>query len=134
MKNNFSPAVKEVLSIAREEAIRLESNHIGTGHLMLGLIKKKEDSFVAILGNGHAVPDLIKEIESGIPKDTEKTQLGVFGKLKFRLFRSSRARPALMLDRQAEKAIREGVAQANKAKSATVEPEHLILAISKLKA
>jgi ATP-dependent Clp protease ATP-binding subunit ClpC len=140
MTNNFSSAVKEVISLAREEAVRLGSAHIGTGHLKLGLIRKKESSFVAILGNGHAAPDLIKEIESGIQKEAEKTGsggvgLGVAGKSKFRLFKFSASRPVgLMLDRQAERAIRGSVAEANHAKSVTVEPEHLMLAISKIKA
>jgi ATP-dependent Clp protease ATP-binding subunit ClpC len=138
MINNFSSAVKEVISIAREEAIRLGSNHIGTGHFALGLIKKSEGSTLAILGNGRDLADLIRDVELGIQNETEKTGSGVAGlsvagKSKFRLFKFSASRPAgLMLNRQAETAIRESVKEANRAKSATVEPEHLILAISKL--
>ena len=42
---NFTPRAKQVIALAHKEAERLNHNHIGTEHLLLGLIK---------LGNGVA--------------------------------------------------------------------------------
>jgi len=36
--NNFSPRVRQVFSLARKEADRLNHNFVGTEHLLLGLI------------------------------------------------------------------------------------------------
>ena len=39
MEAKFSNRVKEVISLAREEAIRLGHDYIGTEHLILGMIR-----------------------------------------------------------------------------------------------
>ena len=39
MDAKFSPKVEEVISYSREEALRLGHDHIGTEHLLLGLIR-----------------------------------------------------------------------------------------------
>jgi ATP-dependent Clp protease ATP-binding subunit ClpC len=115
MNTHFSPSLKEVISLSREEAIRLHSDVIGTGHLLLALR-----------------PDLQKEIEAGIvaeqgsAADTGKAlvvkKIGLFS-----LFRRNRI--GVRLSREAEKAIRGAVVQAKDRQSAAVGPEHLMLSI-----
>ena len=39
MDDNFSPRVKDVISYSKEEALRLGHDHIGTEHLMLGILR-----------------------------------------------------------------------------------------------
>jgi ATP-dependent Clp protease ATP-binding subunit ClpC len=65
MMNNFTPRAQQVLTLARKEADRFNHNHVGTEHLLLGLIK---------LGQGVAVNVLQKmglELES-VRQEVEK--------------------------------------------------------------
>ncbi|HYB16565.1 MAG TPA: Clp protease N-terminal domain-containing protein [Streptosporangiaceae bacterium] len=55
----FAPRAKEALEQALRESLRLGQNYIGTGHLLLGLIKRGDDVAIRLLGNLHAdVTDL----------------------------------------------------------------------------
>lgn len=134
-KNNFSATVKEILSTARDEAIRTKTNYIGPSHLILGLAKMRPDVFDSLLSKGHRIlPELVQEIETGIRDEEKGTTTSSISamKSKFRLFNFSAPRPAaLFLNRQAEKAIRGSVTEARNAHSGTVEPEHLFLSILK---
>jgi ATP-dependent Clp protease ATP-binding subunit ClpC len=77
---NFMPRAKQVIVLAHKEAERLNHNHIGTEHLLLGLIE---------LGNGVATNVLIGlglnlkavrlEIESQAGFGSEKN----FGRIPF---------------------------------------------------
>ena len=49
MDAKFSPRVREVISLSREEALRLGHNYIGVEHLLLGIIKEGEGTAVRIL-------------------------------------------------------------------------------------
>ena len=131
MKNiPFSSNLKEVVSVARDEAIRLHTNFIGPRHLVLALAKKQPIVFTTILKDGNAsLAEIIQNAESEMPKEENATKAGAVS-LKFRLFKRPAGRPAsLYLNRPAEKVIRESVAVATKAGSTTVEPEHLFQSI-----
>jgi ATP-dependent Clp protease ATP-binding subunit ClpC len=134
MKNQFSALLKEVISLSREEAIRLKSDAIGTGHLLLALIKQDHNMTILLLKKADiALPELQKEIEACILQE-EKIADGPTGKaMVFRKFffrKSSSPRPnGLPLTRNAEKAIRAGILEAKHLQSTLVEPEHLLLSI-----
>ncbi|MFT7114324.1 MAG: ATP-dependent Clp protease ATP-binding subunit ClpC, partial [Candidatus Azotimanducaceae bacterium] len=49
MDDNFSPRVKDVIGYSKEEALRLGHDHIGTEHLMLGLLREGQGTAVKIL-------------------------------------------------------------------------------------
>ncbi|WP_038030695.1 ATP-dependent Clp protease ATP-binding subunit [Thermonema rossianum] len=49
MEAKFSNRVKEVISLSREEALRLGHDYIGTEHLLLGLIREGEGVAISIL-------------------------------------------------------------------------------------
>src|SRR5690606_31260866 len=49
MEAKFSNRVKEVISLSREEALRLGHDYIGTEHLLLGLIREGEGVAVGVL-------------------------------------------------------------------------------------
>ena len=45
----FTDRVKKVMQIAREEAVRLGNDYVGTEHLLLGLVKEGDGVAVAVL-------------------------------------------------------------------------------------
>ena len=49
MEAKFSTRVKDVISLAREEALRLGHDYIGTEHLILGMIRDGEGVAVELL-------------------------------------------------------------------------------------
>ncbi|HPG84785.1 MAG TPA: Clp protease N-terminal domain-containing protein, partial [bacterium] len=63
MKNNFSSRVQMVIQFARDEALRLGHDYIGTEHLLLGLIREGEGVAVEIL---HALGCDLEEIRAAL--------------------------------------------------------------------
>jgi ATP-dependent Clp protease ATP-binding subunit ClpA len=55
--NGFTPRAKKVIGLALREAIRLQDRHIGTEHLLLGLIREGEGLAARILVNNGIVLD-----------------------------------------------------------------------------
>jgi ATP-dependent Clp protease ATP-binding subunit ClpC len=51
MEAKFSNRVKEVISLSREEALRLGHDYIGTEHLLLGMIREGEGVAISLLKN-----------------------------------------------------------------------------------
>ena len=49
MEAKFSNRVKEVISLSREEALRLGHDYIGTEHLILGMIREGEGVAVSLV-------------------------------------------------------------------------------------
>ena len=45
---NFTERVRKVLAMAREEAIRLQHDYVGTEHILLGLIREGEGVAAAV--------------------------------------------------------------------------------------
>ena len=43
MTSQFSPKVSEILAFSREEATRLASRYVGPEHLVLGILREKEN-------------------------------------------------------------------------------------------
>ena len=135
MKNRFSPALKELISISREEAIRLKSEAIGTSHLILAIIRQGHASTIDSLKHATiSLPDLQKEIETDIREikqaDIPAGRAVIFKNRLFGGFSSSRP-TGLRLTREVEKALRVSVVLAAQMKSPMVEPHHLLLAILK---
>jgi ATP-dependent Clp protease ATP-binding subunit ClpC len=135
MKNRFSPVLKEVVSLSREEAIRFKSEVIGTSHLILAIIRQGHASTIDLLKHATiSLPDLQKEIETDI-RDIKQADIpaGRSMIIKKRLFGGfSFPRPSgLRLTRGVEKVIRVSVVLAAQLKSPLVEPHHLLLAILK---
>ena len=64
MEAKFSNRVKEVISLSREEALRLGHDYIGTEHLLLGMVREGEGVAVAVLKKlGVPLDELRGEIE-----------------------------------------------------------------------
>jgi len=67
MDSKFSQKMKDILAYSKEEAIRLNTNHIGTEHIFLGILREGEGLAIETLINlGLDLYDLKKAIETKI--------------------------------------------------------------------
>jgi len=119
MEAKFSPKVKEVLSYAREEALRLGHDYIGTEHLLLGLVRETE-------GMAHKV---MKSLEVDVVMLRKVLEDTIRDKAVHQSFNINN----LPLTKQAEKVMRITVLEARSQKSETIGTEHLMLSILKNK-
>jgi len=114
MDNKFSPRIKDVMTYSREEALRLRHDHIGTEHLLLGMIRDGDGMAVRLLKNAG------KDIDS-IRKSIEKA-----------VHRSPMSRPPvgyIPLTKQAEKVLKITRLEAKSFKSSVIGTEHVLLSI-----
>ena len=64
MEAKFSNRVKEVISLSREEALRLGHDYIGTEHLLLGMIREGEGVAIGLLKKlGVSLDELRNSVE-----------------------------------------------------------------------
>ncbi|MYI46868.1 MAG: ATP-dependent Clp protease ATP-binding subunit, partial [Gemmatimonadetes bacterium] len=77
MNYNFTERVRKVLSMARQEAIRLQHDYVGTEHILLGLIREGEGVAAHVLGNLSVDLDRIHErVEESVRKGKATIALG----------------------------------------------------------
>ena len=117
MEAKFSNKVKEVIALAREEALRLGHDYIGTEHLMLGIIRDGEGPGVdLLLKSGVSLDQLRQSIEHA----TASTSRSSFDK---------QSMLNIPLTKQAEKVLRLTYLEAKYFKTNLVGTEHLLMAI-----
>jgi ATP-dependent Clp protease ATP-binding subunit ClpC len=77
MRYNYADRVGKVLALAREEAIRLQHDYVGTEHLLLGLIREGEGVAAAVLTNLSVDLDQVQErIEESVRRGKATIALG----------------------------------------------------------
>ena len=77
MNGMFTDRVKKVLQIAREEAVRLGNDYVGTEHLLLGLVREGEGVAAAALKNLSVdIEELSRNIEKSIATSGGMLTLG----------------------------------------------------------
>ncbi len=77
MNYNFTDRVRKVLAMAREEAIRLQHDYVGTEHILLGLIREGEGVAAAVLTNLSVDLEKIHErVEESVRKGKATIALG----------------------------------------------------------
>jgi ATP-dependent Clp protease ATP-binding subunit ClpC len=115
MEAKFSNRVKEVISLSREEALRLGHDYIGTEHLLLGMIREGEGVAVAVLKKlGVPLDQLRGEIEK-ISKGTATHQIKNLANIP--------------LTRASEKVLKITYLEAKIFKAQLIGTEHLLLSI-----
>lgn len=115
MEAKFSNRVKEVISLSREEALRLGHDYIGTEHLLLGMIREGEGVAVSILKKlGVPLEELRNSIERAV-KGTANHNVKNMANIP--------------LTRQSEKVLKITYLEAKIFKSQLIGTEHLLLSI-----
>lgn len=61
MKFNFTDGLRKALAIAREEAIRLQHDYVGTEHLLLGLIRSPTAESIALRDRLNLQAEMVRE-------------------------------------------------------------------------
>src|SRR5688572_11367438 len=115
MEAKFSNRVKEVISLSREEALRLGHDYIGTEHLILGMIREGEGVAVGVLKKlGVPLDELRNEIEK-ISKGTATHQIKNLANIP--------------LTKASEKVLKITYLEAKIFKAQLIGTEHLLLSI-----
>ena len=115
MEAKFSNRVKEVISLSREEALRLGHDYIGTEHLLLGMIREGEGVAVGLLKK---LGVSLEELRTSVEQATKGTTSGNVKNLA-----------NIPLTRQSEKVLKITYLEAKIFKSALIGTEHLLLSI-----
>ncbi len=120
MNRKFSPKVKKIIQLSREEAIRLSHDYIGTEHLLLGMIQDKDSLAIKVLESLDMDMEELryKVEESATQKKTDETSYNVGN---------------IPLNKQAEKVLKVTFLEAKVYKNEEIKPEHLMLSILKHK-
>ena len=115
MEAKFSNRVKEVISLSREEALRLGHDYIGTEHLLLGVIREGEGVAIGLLKKlGISLEDLRASVEHNTKNTTSSNLKNVTN---------------IPLTRQTEKVLKITYLEAKIFKSKLIGTEHLLLSI-----
>jgi ATP-dependent Clp protease ATP-binding subunit ClpC len=114
----FSPKVKKIIQLSREEAIRLGHDFIGTEHFLLGLLQERDSLAVKVLDSLEV--DII-ELKNKIEKTHAARHDGDLG-YNF---------GSIPLNKHAEKVLKVTSLEAKVYKSEEIRPEHLMLSILK---
>ena len=115
MNYNFTDRVRKVLAMAREEAIRLQHDYVGTEHILLGLIREGEGVAAAVLTNLNVDLDQIHErVEESVRKGKATIALG-----------------ELPYTSRAKKVLEFAMAEARDFSHSYVGTEHLLLGLLK---
>ena len=115
--NNFSSRVQMVIQFARDEALRLGHDYIGTEHLLLGLIKEGEGIAIQILQHLGCELDEIRAAVEDAGRASGETM--TIGNIPF--------------TKRAEKILKSAYVEADRNKSDIIGTEHLLLALVKEK-
>ena len=77
MNYNFTDRVRKILAMAREEAIRLQHDYVGTEHILLGLIREGEGVAAAVLTNLNVdLAQIHERVEESVRKGKATIALG----------------------------------------------------------
>jgi ATP-dependent Clp protease ATP-binding subunit ClpC len=113
MNYNFTDRVRKVLAMAREEAIRLQHDYVGTEHILLGLIREGEGVAAAVLTNLSVDLEQIHDrVEESVRKGKATIALG-----------------ELPYTSRAKKVLEFAMAEARELNHSYVGTEHLLLGL-----
>lgn len=120
MDNQFTQRVSEILLFSKEESDRLGNNYVGTGHLLLGIMREGDNKAVSILQSLYVDLKKLKLIL----EDELRGQ--VASPVRENFFGSDKD-----LDKKASKVMKLSILEAKLLKSPEVDTEHVLLAIMK---
>ncbi|HEX7120466.1 MAG TPA: ATP-dependent Clp protease ATP-binding subunit [Longimicrobiales bacterium] len=113
MNYNFTDRVRKVLAMAREEAIRLQHDYVGTEHILLGLIREGEGVAAAVLTNLSVdLEQVQQQVEESVRRGKATIALG-----------------ELPYTSRAKKVLEFAMAEARELNHSYVGTEHLLLGL-----
>jgi ATP-dependent Clp protease ATP-binding subunit ClpC len=113
MYERFTDRVRKVIHLARQEAIRLHHDYIGTEHLLLGLLKEGEGVAAIVLTNlGLNLDDVRRAVEHAVGEGSETITLG-----------------EIPYNQEARQALNYAVEEARSLNHSYVGTEHLLLGL-----
>ena len=111
---NFTERVRHVLTLAREEAVRLHHEYVGTEHILLGLVREGEGVANAVLANLAADQErIIRRIDETVKPGPEDRKTG----------------PDLPYTSRAKKVLELAMGEARMLHHGYVGTEHILLGI-----
>jgi ATP-dependent Clp protease ATP-binding subunit ClpC len=119
MDAKFSSRVKEVISLSRDEALRLGHTQISTEHLLLGIIREGESMAVTVLKK--LLGNSLEELKAEIEKASSQKADGNTSVLQ--------ETAVVPLTKEAEKVLRVTYIEAKIFKANLISTEHLLLSI-----
>ena len=115
MEAKFSPRVKDLIRLSREEAILLHNDFVSPEHLLLGLLKLNEGKAIQIINEFQVEFSVLKtELIAILKKSTTTSPIQL---------------STLPLLKQTENIIKQSYLEAKQFKSAIIGTEHLLLTI-----
>lgn len=120
MDNQFTQRVSDILMFSKEESDRLGNNYVGTGHLLLGILREGDNKALEILRSLYV--DL-KKVKSMLE---ENLRGQVVSKVNDYFLENGKN-----LDSKASKVMKLSILEAKLLKSPEVDTEHVLLAIMK---
>lgn len=119
MEASFSDKVKEILRYSRDEAVRLNHDSVGAEHIVLSLIREKEDFVYQTLINLNVnLSDFKKQLEKSI---ISKVTVVINNNAD------------VPLTKQTNNILKVAILEAKKYRSQFIQTEHLMLAILRSK-
>ncbi len=113
MYERFTDRVRKVIHLARQEALRLHHDYIGTEHLLLGLLKEGEGVAAIVLTNlGLNLDDVRRAVENAVGEGSETITLG-----------------EIPYNQEARQALNYAVEEARSLNHSYVGTEHLLLGL-----
>ncbi len=115
MQDRFTNRLKKVINIARQEAIRMRHDYIGSEHLLLGIVKEGEGVAALVLSNlGIEKDELISAIENAVSYGSTPLVLG-----------------EIPLNQEARRILNYAMEEARRMNHSYIGTEHLLLGILK---
>jgi ATP-dependent Clp protease ATP-binding subunit ClpC len=113
MQERFTERVRKVIALARQEAVRLHHDYMGTEHLLLGLVKEGEGVAAVVLTNlGVVLDELRRAVENAVAVGSETLVLG-----------------EVPLNQEARDALQHAVDEARKMNHTYIGTEHILLGL-----
>jgi ATP-dependent Clp protease ATP-binding subunit ClpC len=109
----FTPRLRTVLAVAREEAHRLRHEYIGTEHILLALLRDPDGVAATVLRQLDVSPDAIRQ------KIDETVTMG----------REATPHPDLPYTSRTKKVLELTLDEARRAGAAVADTEHLLLGL-----
>ncbi|MDY5078010.1 MAG: Clp protease N-terminal domain-containing protein, partial [Bacteroidaceae bacterium] len=117
MATKFSPDMSMILAFSKEEADRLCNNSVSPTHILLAMIRHKENSAVKIL---ERLQTNLDELKRALEESTKGNMTHIMQNLN-----------DIDFDVNASRVIRLGVLEARLLKTDTVDAIHVLMAILK---